>query len=109
MNELGGSGGSGVPSATSAGPSAAYAGRIKAHIKRYLRFLEQVNGNPLTVVRVRCAPDGTITRTELISSSGVKAWDDAVVGAVVAAERLPLDERGKVPPVMLLEFRPNDF
>ena len=109
MNELGGTGGAGVPSATSAGPSQAYAGRIKARIKPNIVFTEQVNGNPLAKVEVRCAPDGRIIARKLTSSSGVAAWDEAVLRAVDRTEVLPADERGKVPSVLLLEFRPNDF
>ena len=109
MNELGGTGGAGVPSATSAGPSAAYAGRIKARIKPNIVFTEQVAGNPLARVEVRCAPDGRIMARKLTSSSGVAAWDEAVLRAVDRTEVLPADERGKVPSVLLLEFRPNDF
>lgn len=109
MNELGGTGGAGVPSAVSAGPSAAYAGRIKARIKPNIVFTEQVSGNPLAKVEVRCAPDGRIIARKLTSSSGVAAWDEAVLRAVDRTEVLPADERGKVPPVLLLEFRPNDF
>lgn len=109
MNELGGTGGSGVPSATSAGPSAAYAGRIKARIKPNIVFTEQlIPGNPVAKVEVRCAPDGRIMTVKLVSSSGVVAWDAAVLRAIDRTEVLPLDENGKVPP-MLLEFRPNDF
>lgn len=109
MNELGGTGGSGVPSAVSAGPSAAYAGRIKARIKPNIVFTEQqIPGNPVAKVEVRCAPDGRIMSVKLVSSSGVVAWDAAVLRAIDRTEVLPLDERGKVPP-MLLEFRPNDF
>jgi len=109
MNELGGSGGSGVPSATSAGPSAAYAGRIKARIKPNIVFTEQlIPGNPVAKVEVRCSPDGRIMTVKLVSSSGVVAWDAAVLRAIDRTEVLPLDEHGKVPP-MLLEFRPNDF
>ena len=109
MNELGGTGGAGVPSATSAGPSAGYAGRIKARIKPNIVFTEQIAGNPLAKVEVRCAPDGRIIARKLTSSSGVAAWDEAVLRAVDRTEVLAADERGKVPPVMLLEFRPNDF
>ena len=109
MNELGGSGGSGVPSATSAGPSAAYTGRIRARIKPNIVFTEQlIPGNPVAKVEVRCAADGRIISVKLVSSSGVVAWDAAVLRAIDRTEVLPLDERGKVPP-MLLEFRPNDF
>lgn len=105
MSELGSLG---TPS-RSAGPSAAYGGRIKARIKPNIVFTEQVSGNPLAKVEVRCAPDGRIIARKLTSSSGVAAWDEAVLRAVDRTEVLPADERGKVPPVLLLEFRPNDF
>lgn len=109
MSELGGAGGSGLPSSVGAGPSASYAGRIKARIKPNIVFTEQVSGNPLAKVEVRCAPDGRIMARKLTSPSGVAAWDEAVLRAVDRTEVLPADERGKVPPVLLLEFRPNDF
>lgn len=109
MNELGGSGGSGVPGAVSAGPSPAYAGRIKARIKPNIVFTEQASGNPLAKVEVRCAPDGRIISRRLVASSGLPAWDEAVLRAVDRTEVLPANEQGKVPSPMLLEFRPNDL
>ncbi|TBO34201.1 protein TolA [Aquabacterium lacunae] len=99
-------GGEGTPSA---GPSAAYAGRIKARIKPNIVFTDEVAGNPLATVEVRCAPDGRIIGRRLITRSGNTAWDDAVLRAVDRTEVLPLDERGKVPPVMQIDFRPRDF
>ena len=108
MTELGGNGGSGAPGAN-AGPSAAYGGRIKARIKPNVVFTDIVSGNPLAKVEVRCAPDGRIMSRKLVSSSGVAAWDEAVLRAVDRTEVLPADEQGKVPPLLLLEFRPNDF
>ena len=108
MSELGGNGGSGAPGAN-AGPSAAYGGRIKARIKPNIVFTDIVSGNPLAKVEVRCAPDGRIMSRKLVSSSGVAAWDEAVLRAVDRTEVLPADEQGKVPPLLLLEFRPNDF
>jgi colicin import membrane protein len=58
---------------------------------------------------VRCAPDGTIIGRKLVKSSGVAAWDDAVLRAIDRTEVLPLDEKGKIAPVMLIDFRPKDF
>jgi colicin import membrane protein len=104
MNELGSLG-----TSQSAGPSAAYGGRIKARIKPNIVFAESVSGNPTAVVEVRCGPDGRIISHKLIESSGVQSWDDAVQRAVERTEFLPRDEGGKVPPVMELTFRPNDF
>lgn len=106
--------GSGAPSSTgtaaqSAGPSASYAGRIKARIKPNIVFVDEVQGNPLATVEVRVAPDGTITGRRLVQSSGVPAWDEAVLRAIDKTEVLPRDTDGRVPASMLLDFRPRDF
>lgn len=93
----------------SAGPSAGYAGRIKARVKPNVTFTDEVAGNPLASVEVRCAPDGTITGRKLVKSSGVPAWDDAVVRAIDKTEVLPRDENGRCPSPMVLDFRPRDF
>lgn len=96
-------------SSRSAGPSAAYGGRIKARIKPNIVFTDMVSGNPLAVVEVRCAPDGRIISRKLLESSGAPTWDDAVLRAIDRTEVLPADESGRVPPVMQIEFRPKDF
>lgn len=105
MSELGSLG---TPS-RSAGPSAAYGGRIKARIKPNIVFMDNVSGNPLAMVEVRCGPDGRILSTKFIERSGLASWDDAVMRALERTEVLPADESGRVPPVMQLEFRPKDF
>lgn len=105
MSELGSLG---TPS-RSAGPSAAYGGRIKARIKPNIVFTDNVSGNPLAVVEVRCGPDGRILSTKFIERSGLASWDEAVMRALDRTEVLPADESGRVPPVMQLEFRPKDF
>ncbi len=99
-------GGEGTPSA---GPSAQYAGRIKARIKPNVVFTEEVSGNPLATVEVRCAPDGRIIGRRLLARSGNTAWDDAVLRAIDRTEVLPLDEKGKIPAIMQIDFRPRDF
>ena len=94
---------------SSAGPSAAYAGRIKARVKPNILFTETVSGNPKAVIEVRCGPDGRIISRKLTEPSGVQSWDDAVLRAVDRTEVLPADENGKVPSVIELTFRPNDL
>jgi colicin import membrane protein len=96
-------------SSRSAGPSAGYAGRIKARVKPNIVFTESVSGNPLAVVEVRCGPDGRILSRKLIEPSGLGSWDEAVLRAIDRTEVLPADESGRVPPVMQLEFKPKDF
>ena len=94
--------------ARTSGPSASYAGRIKARIKPNIVFTDIISGNPLATVEVRCASDGTITSRKLIRSSGNDAWDDAVLRAIDKTETLPRDTDGRVPPVMQIEFKPRD-
>lgn len=106
-------GASGGPTATgsalkSAGPSASYAGRIRARIKPNIVFTEDIVGNPTAEVDVRTAPDGTIIARKLLKSSGDKAWDDAVLKAIDKTEVLPRDTDGRVPSNLLLVFSPKD-
>lgn len=104
MADLGG------PALSSAGPSGGdYAGRIKARIKPNILFPDTLSGNPTAMVEVRCAADGRIVGRRLVSSSGVPAWDDAVLRAIDKTEVLPANERGHVPPVMQIEFKYKDL
>ena len=92
----------------SAGPSASYAGRIKAAIKPKIVFADELTSNPTAEVEVRAGPDGTILGRRLIKSSNVKEWDDAVLRAIDRTEVLPRDVDGRVPPALVISFRPRD-
>jgi colicin import membrane protein len=92
----------------SSGPSASYAGRIRARIKPNITFTDDVAGNPKAEVEVKTSPDGTILSRKLLSSSGNKAWDEAVLKAIDKTAVLPRDEDGRVPPVLEISFRPKD-
>ena len=94
--------------AQSSGPTAGYAGRIRARIKPNITFTETLSGNPLADVEVRTSPDGTIISRRIVQSSGVKAWDEAVLSAIDKTEVLPRDVDGRVPPVLIIGFRPRD-
>ena len=105
-------GASGAPSATgtaqqSAGPSSSYQGRIQARIYPNIVFTDDIPGNPTALVEVRAAPDGTITGRKLLKSSGIPAWDEAVLKAVDKTEVLPRDIDGRVPPLLEIGFRPK--
>ena len=93
----------------SSGPSASYKGRIAAYFKAH-RIGYLGAGNPKVVVRFSTSPDGTVIGKSLkiVNSSGVKAWDDAVVAALEMAV-LPRDTDGRVPPDLELGLSPNDF
>ena len=92
----------------SSGPSASYGGKVRAKVKPNIVFTEDIAGNPSAEVEVRTALDGSIMSQRLVKSSGNKAWDDAVVKAIIRTETMPRDVDGRVPTPMILEFRPKD-
>ena len=94
--------------AQSSGPSAGYAGRIRARIKPNITFMDNVAGNPTAEVEVRTSPDGTIISRRLTQSSGVKSWDEVVLNAIDKTEVLPRDTDGRVPTSLVISFRPKD-
>ena len=110
-NALQGTGGptSTGSAARSAGPSASYAGRIKARIKPNIVYTDAIVGDPAADVEVKVAPDGTIIGRRLIKSSGVKEWDEAVLRAIDRTEVLPRDVDGRVPPTIEILFRARDL
>jgi len=106
-------GGTGAPNAAGnaqkdSGPSAGYAGRIKARIKPNIVLTDEVSGNPQAEVEVRCAPDGTILGRKIVKSSGAKEWDEAVLRAIDKTEVLPRDTDGRVPGTIIVSFRPRE-
>lgn len=106
-------GASGAPNATgtalrSTGPSANYAGRIKARIRPNIVFSDSASDNPLAEVEVRVGPDGSILSRRLTKPSGNAEWDKAVLRAIDKTEILPRDVDGRVQPVMLISFQPQD-
>jgi colicin import membrane protein len=106
-------GATGAESATgtakqSSGPSPGYGGRVSARIKPNIVFADDVTGNPTATVEVRTSPDGTIIGRKLTKSSGIKAWDDAVLRAIDKTETLPRDTDGRVPSSLEINFRPKD-
>lgn len=92
----------------SSGPSATYAGRLVGRIKPNITYPGDMVGNPRAEVEVRVAPDGAIQSRRILQSSGNKAWDEAVLRAIDKTEMLPKDTDGRVPPVIVLGFRPLD-
>ena len=92
----------------SSGPSASYGGKVRAKVKPNIVFTEDISGNPSAEVEVRTGLDGTIMSQRLVKSSGNKAWDDAVVKAIIRTEVMPRDVDGRVPTPMILEFRAKD-
>jgi colicin import membrane protein len=99
------SGGSG---SSAGGPSAGYGAKVAARVKPNIVYPDAISGNPRAEVRVRTAPDGTITGATIAKSSGNKAWDDAVIRALQKTETLPRDIDGRVPSDLVIGFRPQD-
>jgi colicin import membrane protein len=91
--------------ARTSGPSASYAGRIRAQIKRNIVLPSDVAGDPLATVEVRLAPDGTIISRKLVKSSGSPMWDETVLRAIDKTAVLPRDIDNRVPPVITIDFR----
>lgn len=92
------------------GPSASYGGRVAAKIKGNIIFPDDIPGNPMTDIEFRTSPDGSILGTpRIVKSSGTKAWDEAVVNAIIKTETLPRDTDGRIPPVFSMGFRPKDL
>lgn len=105
-------GASGAPSSAgtalrSSGPSSSYGGRIQAKVRPNIVFSDDVSGNPVALVEVRMAPDGTITGKRILKSSGVKSWDDAVLRALDKTEVLPRDVDGSVHTPLEIRFSPK--
>jgi TonB family protein len=85
-----------------------YAQLIRMRIKPNITFTEEVAGNPKAVVEVRLAPDGVILSRKLLSTSGIRSWDDAVLKAIDKTKVIQKDNDGKVPSVLEISFKPYD-
>ncbi len=92
----------------SSGPSASYGGKVRAKVKPNIVFTDAIEGNASAEVEVRSSPTGIIMSQRLVKSSGNKAWDEAVIKAIIRTETMPRDVDGRVPTLMILEFRPRD-
>lgn len=105
--------GTGAPSSTgtaarSGGPSGSWAGKVQARVRPNIVFTGTTSGNPAAVVEVRLGPGGMIIgKPRLVKSSGVPAWDDAVIRALERTETLPPDVDGRFPSPVEIVFRPN--
>jgi colicin import membrane protein len=87
------------------GLPASYAGLVAARVRPNIVFAESPAGNLTAVVEVRTASDGTIVGRKLLQSSGVIAWDEAVMKALDKTKTMPIDSDGRAPPIMEISFR----
>ena len=94
--------------AQSSGPSRTYGSKLAAAIKPNIIFTKEVDGNPVVEVEVKTYNDGTINSVRIIKQSGYADWDKAAFKAIVKTEKLPLDNNGLIPPVLVFDMRPKD-
>lgn len=104
----GGTPGSTGAAAQNSAPSAGYAGRIKGKIRPLIIYSDEGAANPTAEVQVTLGPDGRILGTKVLKASADAEWDRAVLRAIEKAETLPRDVDGRVPPVLILTFRPRE-
>lgn len=109
---MGQAGATGAPGAAGsaardAAPSAAYAGRIVAAIKPNIVLTDALPPTLEAEVEVRASSTGAILARRLLRSSGNPVWDEAVLRAIDRTARLPLDTDGRVPPTIVIRFRPE--
>jgi colicin import membrane protein len=84
-------------------PSASYAGKIIEQIKENTTFTDASAGRPSVVVLVKTSSSGLILSRRVVTSSGNKAWDEAVLRAVDKMANVPRDTDGRIPEVLLQE------
>jgi colicin import membrane protein len=89
--------------------SANYAGKIVELVKRNMGVFKEFSGSPSAEVQVNCAPDGTITTSQMIKKSGNAEWDEVVLKAIEktkATSKIPKDIDGRVPATMVISIKP---
>jgi colicin import membrane protein len=85
-----------------------YTARLVALIRSNIVFTGAVNAQAVAEVEVRAGPSGTILSRRLLRSSGQPDWDEAVLRAIDRTGTLPRDENGRVPPDLVIRFRPRE-
>lgn len=103
-----GSPGSTGTAARDSGPSAGYAAKLVALLRSNVQYNPVDAGNPEAEIRVSVAPGGTILARRLVTSSGVKDWDEAALRAIDRTGRLPPDTDGTIPATITIRFRPKE-
>lgn len=96
--------------ATSEGPSAGYAARLAAIIRRNVVYpdISRIDGDPKVLLEVTLDPNsGDIIAVRVERSSGVPSWDDAALRAVERAGRFPADHGSWYTP-MVVQAGPRD-
>ncbi len=86
--------------------------RIQAKIRAHIVIPPSMSGNPEAVYEVALFANGNLNKAVLAKSSGVSAYDEAVVRAIHAAEPLPVPADAELFQQafreLRLAFRPNE-
>ena len=83
--------------------------RLQAAVRAHLQVddAQLPDRNIAAEVEILSTRTGRITQVKLIRSSGVLAWDAAVIRAIHQTRRLPRHARGDVPSRIHVVFRPE--
>jgi colicin import membrane protein len=109
----GAEGGSGGTVGSGVGGGNAPAGwrdKVLKKVKPLITFnADSVSGNPEAVIQLKLAPDGAILSREIIKSSGISGFDQAVLNAIDHTQTIPKDDNGVIPDKNLrLAFTPKE-
>ncbi|MEF9388155.1 TonB family protein [Ralstonia solanacearum species complex bacterium KE056] len=86
----------------------AYVELVRTKVRSNLLVADDLPDDINTVVKVLLGPGGSVLRTTLQKSSGVKSYDDAVLKAIERSEPLPLPKPGQLgTQTIVLSFRPK--
>jgi colicin import membrane protein len=93
--------------ARDAGPSGEYVARIRKLVHDNVYFPSGTPGDPAVVIEIHTGPTGEIISQRVTQSSGVKAWDEAVLRAFDRIQKLPSD-KGRYRTPIKVKASPND-
>jgi colicin import membrane protein len=81
---------------------------VKAAILPNIVYTGNAPARAVAEVEVTLAPGGTVISRRLVKRSGHPDWDEAVLRAIDRTPSIPRDSDGRVPPLLLISFRPGD-
>jgi colicin import membrane protein len=106
----GGSGGAIGGGVGSGNAPAGWRDRVLKKVRPLITFnADSVSGNPEAIVQLKLAPDGAILTREIIKTSGIPGFDQAVLNAIDHTQTIPKDDNGTIPDKNLrLAFTPKE-
>ena len=90
-------------------PDAGYVDRIRSKIKGNVLVPSDIKGNPEAIFDVIQLPTGEVLSVQIVKSSGVKLYDDAVERAILKSSPLPKPDRPEhFQRELQLKFKPQE-